>query len=333
MRVLILGGTGNLSAPCALEAAKRGHRVAVLTRGRRSGEGLPAQIERVVGDVGDEALLRRLAGRGFDAVIQFLGYDADAVRRDVRAFAGHTGQYVFISTAAAYQRPPGHYRITEETPLSNPRWAYARRKIEAEAALAESAADALPWTVVRPSYTYGETWIPTTSGTDYTVAWRMRRRLPVPVPGDGSSLWTLTHASDLARGVVGLLGSDAARGEAFHITSDEVLNWNQIHETIARVLGVEARLVHIPSEVIARVEPERGDSLLGDKCWSVVFDNAKIRRAVPGFRAEVDFETGIARSIAWLEADPARQRTDRNASVERILAAWDRAMAALEKEP
>lgn len=330
MRVLILGGTGNLSAPCVLEAAAQGHDVAVLTRGRRPSNALPAGAERLVGDVADEALLRRLAERGFDAVIQFLGYDAEAVRRDVRAFAGRAGQYVFISTAATYQRPPPHYRVTEETPLRNPRWAYARRKIEAEAALAEAAGDALPWTVVRPSYTYGETWIPTTSGTDYTVAWRMRRGLEVPVPGDGSSLWTLTHASDLARGIVGLLGRDAARGEAFHITSDEVLSWNQIHETLARVLGVEARLVHIPSDVIARIEPERGDSLLGDKCWSVVFDNAKIRRVVPGFRAEVVFEAGVARSIRWFEADPARQRIDRNASVERILAAWRRAMAALE---
>ncbi len=330
MRILILGGTGNLSATCAREAASQGHDVAVLTRGRRPDDALPEGAERVVGDVGNEDLLRRLADRRFDAVIQFIAYDPEAVRRDVRALAGRTGQYVFISTAAAYQRPPAHYRITEQTPLSNPRWLYARRKIAAEAALTEAAGDELPWTVVRPSYTYSETWIPTTSGTDYTVAWRMRRGLEVPVPGDGSSLWTLTHASDLARGIVGLLGRDAALGEAFHITSDEVLNWNQIHETIARVLGVEARLVHIPSDVIARIEPERGDSLLGDKCWSVVFDNAKIHRAVPGFHAEVDFETGIARSIEWFEADPARQKIDRNASVERILAAWRRAMTALE---
>jgi nucleoside-diphosphate-sugar epimerase len=264
-------------------------------------------------------------------VIQFLGFDAAAVRRDVEAFGGRTSQYVFISSTAVYQRPPPHYRVTEATPLSNPRWEYARRKIEAEVALAEAGARAgLPWTVVRPSYTYGDSWIPTTSGTDYTVVWRMRRNLEVPVPGDGTSLWTLTHASDLARGVVGLLGRSEALGEAFHITSDEVLCWNQIFETIARVLGVEPRLVHVPSDVIARIDPRRGDSLLGDKAWSLVFDNSKLRSVLPGFRAQVDFQTGVARSIRWLEADPARQRIDANESVERILAAWRRAMAALE---
>jgi nucleoside-diphosphate-sugar epimerase len=330
VRVLILGGTGNLSRPCALEALERGHEVTVLTRGRRPGA-LPATLEQVEGDVADEGLLRRLAERHFDAVIQFLAFDADAAARDVRVFGGRAGHYVFISTAAAYQRPPAHYRVTEATPLSNPRWPYARRKIEAEGTLRETAGAAgLPWTVIRPSYTYGESWIPTTSGTDYTVAWRMRRGLEVPVPGDGSSLWTLTHASDLARGVVGLLGREEARGEAFHITSDEVLNWNQIHETLARVLGVEAHLVHIPSEVIARIAPERGASLLGDKAWSVVFDNAKIRGVLPGFRAEVDFETGVARSLRWFEADPVRQTIARNEGVERILAAWHRAMAALD---
>ena len=330
MRVLVLGGTGNLSAACVSEALACGLEVTVVTRGRRP-DTLPAGVERVQGDVADEALLARLAGERFDAVVQFLAMDAEAVRRDVRAFGGRAGQYVLISTAAAYQRPPRHYRVTEATPLSNPRWEYARRKIEAEAALAGAASGAaLPWTVVRPSYTYGETWIPTTSGTDYTVVWRMRRGLEVPVPGDGTSLWTLTHAGDFARGLVGLLGRPEALGEAFHITSDEVLNWNQVHETIARVLGVEPRLVHVPSDVIARIDPRRGDSLLGDKAWSLVFDNAKIRRVLPGFRAEVDFETGVARSIRWFAADPARQRLERNDSVERILAAWRRAMAALD---
>jgi nucleoside-diphosphate-sugar epimerase len=220
--------------------------------------------------------------------------------------------------------------VTEATPLSNPRWEYAQRKIEAEAALVAAGTEAgLPWTIVRPSYTYGDSWIPTTSGTDYTVAWRMRHGLEVPVPGDGTSLWTLTHASDFARGLVRLLGQRQALGEAFHITSDEVLDWNQVHETIGRVLGVEPRLVHVPSDVIARIDPRRGDSLLGDKAWSLVFDNSKLRSVVPDFRAEVCFEAGVARSLRWLEADPGRQRLDANESVERILAAWRRAMAAL----
>jgi len=330
VRALFLGGTGNLSSACVAEAVARGLEVTVVTRGQRA-DALPLPVERVRGDVADAALLDRLAARRFDAVLQFLAYDAEAVRRDVQAFGGRCGQYVLISTAAAYERPPRHYRVTESTPLSNPRWEYARRKIEAEAALAEAGAAAgLPWTVIRPSYTYGESWVPTTNGTDYTVVWRMRRGLEVPVPGDGTSLWTLTHASDFARGVVGLLGRDEALGEAFHITSDEVLSWNQVHETIARVLGVEPRLVHVPSDVIARIDPRRGDSLLGDKAWSLIFDNSKLKSVLPGFRAEIPFETGVARSIRWLEAAPSRQRIDANETVERILSAWRRAMAALE---
>ena len=186
-----------------------------------------------------------------------------------------------------------------------------------------------PGTIVRPSYTYGETWIPSASGSDYTVAWRMRRGLEVFVPGDGTSLCTLTHASDFAQGLVGLLGQPGAIGEAFHITSDEVLTWNQIHETIAEALGVAPRLVHVPSDVIARIDARRGASLLGDKAWSLVFDNSKLRRVVAGYRARVPFAEGVRASIAWLEADPARQRTDANETVEKVLAAWQRAMAAL----
>ena len=221
--------------------------------------------------------------------------------------------------------------VTEETPLGNPYWDYARQKIAAEDALREAhRTRAFPATIVRPSYTYGETWIPSASGSDYTVAWRMRRGLEVYVPGDGSSLWILTHASDFARGLIGLLGRPEAIGEAFHITSDEVLTWNQIHETIAAALGVAPRLVHIPSDFIASIDARRGASLLGDKAWSVVFDTSKLRRVVPGYEARVPFAEGVRASIAWLEADPSRQRIDANEAAEKVLAAWRRAMAALE---
>jgi nucleoside-diphosphate-sugar epimerase len=185
---------------------------------------------------------------------------------------------------------------------------------------------------VRPSYTYGQSWVPTTSGTDYTVVHRLRQRREVVVPGDGSSLVVLTHASDFARGLIGLLGQPAAIGEAFHITSDEVLNWNQVHETIAQAVGVEARVVHVPSDFIARIDARRGASLLGDKAWSVVFDNSKLRRVVPGFQARVPFAEGVRKSIAWLEENRARQRLDANETVERILAAWQRAMATINHE-
>jgi nucleoside-diphosphate-sugar epimerase len=286
-------------------------------------------VERVTGDATRPETLAPLAARGFDVVVDFVAFDAADAQRDVVAFRDRVGHYVLISSATVYRRPPPRYVVTEDAPLGNPYWDYARNKIAAERAVfAAHREHGFPATVVRPSYTYGESWVPTSSGTDYTAVHRMRRGLPVVVPGDGSSLIVLTHADDFARGLVGLLGQPAAIGEAFHVTSDEVLTWEQVHQTIARVLDVEPRLVHVPSEFIARVDPRRGASLLGDKAWSVVFDNARLRRVVPGFRARIPFEAGVRRSIAWLEGDPARQRLDANDVVERILAAWRRALAA-----
>jgi nucleoside-diphosphate-sugar epimerase len=331
LKLLFLGGTGNLSLACAREAAGRGLDLTIATRGQRAVD-LPPGIVAVQGDGKDPAFLSSLADRGFDAVVDFVAFDAADVARDIAAFSGRVGQYVFISSASVYEKPPKHHVVTEETPVANPFWDYARGKIAAEAALRDAhRAHGFPMTIVRPSYTYGETWIPTTSGSDYTVAWRMRRGLPVVVPGDGTSLFTLAHASDFARGLVGLLGQPAAIGEAVHLTSDEVLNWNQIHEEIARALDVEPRLVHVPSDVIARIDARRGASLLGDKAWSTLFDNSKARRLVPGWKCRVPFAEGVRASIAWLEADPARQRIDANETVERILAAWARAEAAIDK--
>jgi len=330
MKVLFLGGTGNLSTACAREAVAQGHALTVLTRGQQA-DRLPAEVERVRGDAADPTALEALAARRFDAVVDFIAYGAEAVQRDIRAFGGRVGQYVFISSASVYEKPPRSHVVTEDTPLANPYWDYARQKIAAEDALREAQrAETFPVTIVRPSYTYGETWIPSASGSDYTVVWRVRRGLPVFVPGDGTSLWTLTHASDFARGLVGLLGQPGAIGEAFHITSDEVLTWNQIHETIAAALGVAPRLVHVPSDVIARIDARRGASLLGDKAWSLVFDTSKLRRVVPGYRARVPLAEGVRASIDWFEADPARQRIDANETVEKVLTAWRRAMAALE---
>jgi nucleoside-diphosphate-sugar epimerase len=331
MRVLFLGGTGNLSLACAREAAARGLNLTIVTRGNRQTE-LPAGVSEVRGDVTDPAFLASLAARGFDVVVNFVAFDALDVERDVAAFRGWIGQYVFISSASVYEKPPRHHVVTEETPLANPFWDYARKKIAAEETLREEHfARAFPITIVRPSYTYGETWIPTTSGTDYTVVWRMRQGLEIVVPGDGTSLFTLTHASDFARGLVGLLGRPEAIGEAVHLTSDEVLNWNQVHETIAHALGVEPRIVHIPSDVIARLDARRGASLLGDKAWSTIFDNSKARRLVPGWTARVPFAEGIRASIEWFEADPSRQKIEANETVERILHVWTRARIAMEE--
>jgi nucleoside-diphosphate-sugar epimerase len=330
VKALFLGGTGNLSLACVREAAARGLDLTIATRGRKAAE-LPPGVATVRGDVTDPAFLGSLAERRFDAVANFVAFDAADVQRDVAAFGGRVGQYVFVSSASVYEKPPRHHVVTEETPLANPFWDYARKKIAAEEALRGARrATGFPATIVRPSYTYGETWIPTTSGTDYTVVWRMRRGLPVVVPGDGTSLFTLTHASDFARALVGLLGRPEALGEAVHVTSDEVMTWNQVHETIARVLGVTARLVHVPSDLIARIDARRGASLLGDKAWSTIFDNAKARRLVPGWAARVPFAQGVRASIEWLEADPARQTIDANATVERILARWNLAWGPLD---
>ncbi len=330
LNLLFIGGTGNISTSCVRLGAEEGHAVTVFTRGTRDAD-LPASVVRVTGDASDPATLAGLAARGFDAVVDFVAFDALDVARDVEAFRGHVGQYVFISSAAVYQKPPRHYVVTESAPLGNPRWEYARKKIEAEDLLRVAHRETgFPATIVRPSYTYGSSWVPTTSGSDYTVVHRLRRGLELVVPGDGTSLFVLTHASDFARGLVGLLGQPAAIGEAFHVTSDEVMCWNQIHETIARVVGVEPRIVHVPSDFIARIDERRGASLLGDKAWSLVFDNTKVKSVVPGFRARVPFEEGVRASIAWLDAEPARQRIDANETVERILAAWHRAMAAVE---
>jgi nucleoside-diphosphate-sugar epimerase len=330
VRILFLGGTGNISTACVDEALARGHAVGILTRGQRPS---PPGVEPLVGDRDDATVLARAAAGRWDAVVDFLCYTPAQVEAAVRAFAGRTGQYVFISTAAAYDKPNARLPITEDAPLANPFWEYARVKIACEEALRRAHEQKrVPVTIVRPSYTYGPTWIPSGfGGQDYTVVDRMRRGLPVVCHGDGTALWVMTHVSDFAVGLAGLLGHPGALGEAFHVTSDEVLTWDAIYETIARAAGVEPRLVHVPSALIAALVPDRGASLLGDKAHSSVFDNAKLRRLVPGFAAKVTFAEGIARSIAWFDALPARRVVSpaANDNIERVLAAWDRAWEGL----
>jgi nucleoside-diphosphate-sugar epimerase len=332
MRVLFLGGTGNISTACVEHAVVHGHEVGILTRGQRPspfGQG----VQTLHGDRDDPAAVRRAAESGWDAVVDFLAYTPAQVRIAIEAFAGCTGQYVFIGTAAAYDKRSARLPITEDAPLANPFWEYARLKIACEESLRRAHRErGLPVTIVRPSYTYGPTWIPSGfGGQDYTVVDRMRRGLPLVCHGDGTALWVMTHASDFAVGLGGLLGHPGAIGEAFHITSDEVLTWDAIYETIAGAAGVEARLVHVPSALIAALVPDRGGSLLGDKAQSTYFDNAKVRRLVPEFQPRVSFAEGIARSIAWYDADPARRVVSAaaNDSIEHILAAWRRAWEGL----
>jgi nucleoside-diphosphate-sugar epimerase len=332
VKLLFVGGTGNISTACVARAVEVGHDVTVLNRGRTPSR-VKAAVQVVTGDRDDGAFLRQVAEEGrFDAVVDFVAFRPEQVEAAIEAFSGRTGQYVFISSTSAYEKPVVRYLITEETPLRNPFWEYARQKIACEDRLWRARQQSgFPVTVVRPSYTYGETWIPSGfGGQDYTVVDRMRRGRPIVCHGDGTSLWVMTAASDFAVGLVGLLGQDRALGEAFHVTSDEVLTWQAIYRTIAQAAGAELAMVHVPSELIAAMYPERRGSLLGDKAWSVVFDNAKIRRFVPDYRPRVTFAEGMARSIAWFDADPARRTVNEESDrrIERVIAAQRRAEPA-----
>ena len=310
MRVLFIGGTGVISAACSRLAVERGLELFLLNRGHTD-RPVPDGATVLRGDVRDPASARAAIGdRTFDAVVNWVAFTPEHVEADLDLFRGRTGQYVFISSASAYQTPPASLPVVESTPLANPFWAYSRAKIACEDRLVRASRDeAFPATIVRPSHTYDRTLLPFDGG--YTVVDRMRRGAPVVVHGDGTSLWTLTHSRDFARGFVGLLGNPHALGEAFHITSDEWLTWNQIYETVARAAGAGApRLVHVPSETLAAFDPERGAGLLGDKAHSMVFDNAKIKRAVPDFVATVAFARGAEEILAWYDADPARRVVD-----------------------
>lgn len=309
LRVLFIGGTGIISSACAALAVERGIDLTVLTRGtgRRP---LPAGARQLVADVHDPAAVRAAVGeRDFDAVVDWVAFTPQDVRRDVALFTGRTGQYVFISSASAYQTPPARLPITESTPLRNPWWQYSRDKIACEDVLQEAYRDhGFPVTVVRPSHTYDRTSVPMDGG--WTAVARMRAGKEVVVHGDGSSLWTLTHHTDFARGFVPLLGHPRTLGEAFTLTSQDVLTWDQITRALAAAAGVEARIVHVPSDQIAALDARWGASLLGDKTWSAVFDTSKLRALVPDFVATVPFEVGAREIVDWHDADPARQVVD-----------------------
>jgi nucleoside-diphosphate-sugar epimerase len=263
----------------------------------------------------------------FDVVVDWIAYTPEDIERDLAIFRGRTRQFIFISSASAYQKPPGHHVIRESTPLHNPYWEYSRNKIACETRLTRAGREeGFPVTIVRPSLTYGDANFPIALGGwgCYTLTDRLKKGRPIIVHGDGSSLWVVTHAEDFARGFLGLVGNTQALGEAFHITSDEVLTWNQIYETIADALGVKANIVHLASDFIARISPPLTGPLLGDKTWSAVFDNSKIKAYVPGFQAVIPFREGIRRTLAWFDADKNRQRVDEvvNAELDRILTAY-----------
>jgi len=325
MRILFIGGTGNISAACARLCIARGMDVTLLNRGLRV-PALPG-ARTLRADIQDaRAVARALGSERFDAVANFIAYKAADVERDIALFAGRTPQYVFISSAAAYQKPLGHPTVTESTPLKNPFWDYAQHKIACEDRLLAAYRERdFPAVIVRPSHTYATIW-PVVVGprTDFTIIDHVRRGGTLVVHGDGTSLWTLTHSDDFAQAFVGLLGNPATIGHAFHITSDESLSWRQIAGAICEAAGVEPRVVAIPAAFIVRHDASLRGTLLGDKIFSPVFDNTKIKRFVPGFTATIPFHEGIRRTLAWFEEDPARRNVDAEAqrALETMVAAW-----------
>jgi nucleoside-diphosphate-sugar epimerase len=337
MKVLFIGGTGIISTACTQLALARGLHVTVLNRGQREGLRGPEQI---VVDINDaHAVATALGHQRWDAVVDFISFTPAEIEQRLALFRGRTGQFIFISSASAYQKPLAHYLLTESTPLVNPYWEYSRNKIGCEDRLQQALREeAFPMTIVRPSFTYGDVIVPLAMNSwpkTYTAVSRMRRGKPVIIPGDGLTLWTMTHNSDFAKALVGLLGHQGAIGQAFHITSDEVLTWNQIFEDVAEAAGVaNPKFVHIASDFIRACLPTSTEGLLGDKSNCAVFDNSKIKRFVPDFVATTRFRDGIKRTLAWFDADPARQEIDHDADAQydRLIAAYERGLEAARKD-
>ena len=332
MKILFIGGTGVISSACSELVLARGHELFLLNRSVSKKLPVPESASVLIGDVYTEEsrLAGILADHRFDAVVDFIAFAAPDIERDLRLFRGRTNQFVFISSASAYQKPVRNYLITEETPLENPYWEYSRNKIACEDRLMQAyREEGFPVTIIRPSHTYGPTQIPFGVSSwmhPWTVVDRMKRGQKVIVPGDGTSLWVLTWNADFAKGLVGLLGKDRAIGEAFQITSDEVQTWDQIHLEAYRALGLKPNLIHIPSDLIAMYNPHSLGSLVGDKANSVVFDNSKIKRFVPDYSCEVTWAEGVRRSLAWFESQPQFQTIE-----EEMNTTWDRIIAAYEK--
>jgi nucleoside-diphosphate-sugar epimerase len=332
MKILFIGGTGIISSACSDLVVARGHELFILNRSISKKYPVPQGATVLQADIyTDEThLARLLAGHRFDVVVDYLAYSLNDIERDIRLFRGKTDQFIFISSASAYQKPVKNYIITERTPLENPYWEYSRNKIACEDRLLFAyLEEGFPITIIRPSYTYGVSQIPFAVSSwqhPWTVVDRMKRGQKVIIPGDGTSLWVLTWNADFAKGLLGLLGNKRAIGEAFQITSDEVLTWNQIYLEAYRALGLEPNFIHIPSDLIAAYDPPSLGSLIGDKSNSMVFDNSKIKRFVPDYSCEVTWAEGVRRCLAWFEAHPEFQTIDydMNSTWEKIISTYQR---------
>lgn len=315
MKALLIGGTGTISMAITRLLVEKEWEVYLLNRGNRDAE-LPAGVNSIKADINDEAdVASKIKDMTFDCVCEFIGFTPDQVERDIRLFAGKTKQYIYISSASAYHKPVRDYRITEGTTMANPYWEYSRNKIACEEVLMKAYKETgFPATIVRPSHTYDERSVPLGvhgNNGSFQVLKRMMEGKPVIIHGDGTSLWTMTFNTDFAKGYVGLMGNPHAIGEAFHITNDESLSWNQIYQAIADALGVELKAYHVASEFLAACSDyDLTGSLIGDKANSVVFDNTKLKNAVPDFKATVRFEEGIRKTINNIMATPELQRED-----------------------
>lgn len=323
MKVLFIGGSGIISSACSSLAVERGIDLYLLNRGQTSHRPIPDGAKVLRGDIRDQAdAASALGAHTFDVVVDWVAFTPDHIATDLALFRGRAGQYIFISSASAYQKPPAKLPITEETPLDNPFWQYSRNKIACENALMDAHhRDGFPVTIVRPSHTYDRTLLPFHGG--YTIIDRIRRGVPLLVHGDGTSLWTLTHHRDFARAFMGLVGEQRAIGEAYHITSDEWLTWNEIARLLGEAAGIETVMAHVPSETVARFDAGWGDSLLGDKAHCAIFDNSKIRGIVPDFAADIPFAEGAREIVGWYDANPDWQKVDEPYSqlMDRIIAA------------
>ena len=311
MKVLFIGGTGIISSACAQLAVDRGIELSLLNRGLTTKRPVPKGAQVLIGDIRDPASVQAAMGDNYyDVVVDWIAFTTDHIDTDIALFSGRTGQYVFISSASAYHKPVRSLPITESTPLHNPYWLYSRNKIACEEKLMTAYREQdFPVTIIRPSHTYDKMTLPFQGR--WTVVDRMLKGKPVVVHGDGTSLWVLTHHCDFAKAFVGMLGNPKALGEAYHITSDELLTWNQIFTLIANAAGVkDPQLVHVPSDLINLYHQRWGVGLLGDKAYSVVFDNTKIKRLVPDYVASIPYRQGAQEIVEWYLADVNRQSID-----------------------
>lgn len=340
MKILIIGGTGTISSAITRQLAESGHDLWLLNRGNRKNE-VPASVRQIIADIDDEReVLRQIGDEQFDAVCEFIGFLPTQVERDIRLFKGRTRQYVYISSASAYNKPARSHVITEGTTLANPYWEYSRNKIACEELLMRTFREnGFPVTIVRPSHTYCERGVPVSvhgPKGSWQVLKRMMEGKQVLVQGDGSSLWTLTWNEDFARGFIGLLGNPKAIGEAFQIMSDEQMTWNQVYQCVANALGVEFHPYYVASEFLAAVAPKAYDfegNLLGDKSVTVVFDCTKLKRAVPGFQATTRFDEGVRRCVAYLKDHPELQVEDPEFDdwCDRVIVAQEQARLSLSQ--